>query len=330
MFASGFLLLLVTALAVHAAGTRFTVRRVAAFGVVLAAGAWLAGGRYLALSDKIAIAFAIVALFGGAMLRRHGAAAIAGASALLGIAAFGRFNPIQSAWPIFNREPTALTRELDARQKANPLGVLVSDQFGATLNGWGYRSAAHVQLAPQPDVWRRLLPDMDENARNAIFNRYTHIVVRDLLAPQLVTFQVVAVPRRLFGEIAPVWFFVRTLADGIAFGQRGGHVDQARIDGRRMRITGWAPWHKADGGESLTLHTDVPLVVVSARRAARPDVAQVLGDESLLNSGFDVEVEFTGGNPVPEGFAFCVVATGPSGAGVLVGPDSSDCDARRR
>ena len=330
MFASGFLLLLVTALAVQTAGLRFTVVRVAAFGVVVAGGAWLAGGRYLTLADQVAIALAIVALFGGATLRRHGAAAIAGASALLGIAAFGRFNPIQSAWPIFNREPTTLTRELDARQKANPLGVLVSDQFGATLNGWGYRSAAHVQLAPQPDVWRRLLPDMDENARNVIFNRYTHIVVRDIVDPEIGPFRVVAVPRRLFGENVPVWFFVRKLADGIAFGRRGGHIDYARIDGRRTRITGWAPWHAGAGGESLMLHADAPLIVVSARRVARPDVAKVYGDESLRDSGFDVEVEFTGGNPVPEAFAFCVVATGPSGAGVLVGPDSSDCDGRRR
>ncbi len=330
MFASGFLLLLVTALAVHAAGLRFTVARVAAFCVAVAAGAWLAGGRYLALADQVAIALAIVALFGGAMLRRHGAAAIAGASALLGIAVFGRFNPIQSAWPIFNREPTALTRELDARQKANPLGVLVSDQFGATLNGWGYRSATHVQLAPQPDLWRRLLPEMDENARNVIFNRFAHIVVREIVNPEIITFQVVAVPRRLFGETAPVWFFVRKLAGGIAFGERGGHVDEVRIDGRRMRITGWAPWHAGEGGESLTLHVDAPLIVVSARRVARPDVAKAFGDDSLRDSGFDVEAEFAGGNPVPEAFAFCVVATGPSGAGVLVGPDPSDCDARRR
>jgi hypothetical protein len=296
----------------------------------LTSGAWLASGRAPALSDMAAIALAIGALGGGETLRRRGAPAIAGASALLGLAAFGPFNPIQSAWPIFNREPTALTRELDALQKANPLGILVSDQFGATLNGWGYRSAAHVQLAPQPDVWRRLLPDMDETTRNAIFNRFAHIVVRDVLRPELVAFQVVAVPRRVFGEDGAVWFSVDKLAGGIASTQPGGHVDTVAIEGTRMRITGWAPWHAVGRGETLTLHTDVPLAVVSARRVSRPDVVRVLGDERLRDSGFDVVVETLRGRPLPEALAFCVVATEPGAGSALIGPDRSDCGTRKR
>jgi hypothetical protein len=330
MFASGFLLLLVTGLAVHVAGVRFTAARVLIFVVVLTSGAWRATGRGIAMPDMAAIVLAVAALVGGETLCRRGGAAIAGASALLGLATFGPFNPIQSAWPIFNRQPTALTRELDARQKANPLGILVSDQFGATLNGWGYRSAAHVQLAPQPDVWRRLLPDMDETTRNAIFNRFAHIVVRDIVRPELLAFQVVAVPRRAFGENGPVWFFVDKLAGGIAFTQPGGHVDTVATEGTRMRITGWAPWHAAGRGETLTLHADIPLVVVSARRTSRPDVVRVLGDESMRDSGFDVVVETVRGRPLPQPMAFCVVATEPGAGSALIGPDGSDCTTRKR
>jgi hypothetical protein len=188
VFASGFLLLLVAAVLVQGAGVRFSAAR---------------DGADAAWMDVAAIALVVVALIGGAAVRRNGAAALAGGSALLGLVAFGPFNPIQSARPIFEREATALTRELDARQKANPQGVLVSDQFGATLNGWGYRSAAHVLFVPELDVWRRLFPDLSAAERDRIFNRYAHIVLRDVRAPELVNHQVIAVPRRVFENRVP-------------------------------------------------------------------------------------------------------------------------------
>jgi len=336
MFASGFLLLLIAAVLVNAGRTRTSWKRLFAFVVVAAAGWAAAKGPHRAiltpaLAELAVLPVAIAMLVTARAFPRTGPTAVAGGAAALAALTFGPFNPIQSAWPIFNREPTPLTRKLDELQRDNPQGVLVSDQFGATLNGWGYRSAAHVLLAPELAFWRRKLPDMDAAKRDAIFNRFAHIVVREIREPELVAGLVIAIPRSLFGDRSMAWFSTEPLAKGVPWERRGGHLDIVQSAGRRILLSGWAPWPHTAADPTLTLYTAIPMIADSVQRVARPDVATALGDPSLRDSGFTIELELPEGVMAPVDLHPCLVARdAASGTGVLIEPGGEACAAYRR
>jgi len=340
LFVSGFLLLLAAATVVQIGALRFSKLRVAAFCLAVLAGWSLTKGftRGLTAIPWVDIAVLPVALavwFFGSHFRGYGAAAIAGGSALLGLIAFAPFNPIQSAWPIFNRESTDVSRALDDMQKRNPQGALVIDQFGgtllswgfgATLNGWGYRSVAHSLLTPQLALWRALFPEMPDVARNKVFNRMGEVVVRDVQVPTLLAVNIMAVPRRAFHETTRPWFAIEPLKEFDGAPARGGSLDERRVDGRRLSLNGWAPWHGLHPGQTLSLYASAPLAVVSAWRYARGDVALVLRDESLHFTGFMVEAESVGDAPLPSDLTICVVAGGPGDAArTLIEPADPAC-----
>ena len=106
-------------------------------------------------------------------------------SALAGAVAFGVFNPLQSAKPIFKRPWSARFAQFDAQVAADPDGVLRDGRgfFGAQLNGWGYRSVGHFLLTPHFDHFRAMYPDMDDQHFNFIFNRYAMYLIDDVPAP---------------------------------------------------------------------------------------------------------------------------------------------------
>ncbi len=83
------------------------------------------------------------------------------------------------------------------------------------------------------------------------------------------------------------------------------------MSGRRLTLSGWAPWHGLVPGQTLVLYASAPLSFVSAQRAERPDVVAVLHDERLRFSGFLVEVEAPEGSAPPEQLAVCLVARDP-------------------
>jgi hypothetical protein len=322
MFATGFLLLLIAALAVEAGALRFTVARLAAFCAAVIAGwaatKWTASPfPGIEIADAAVFPVAIGVLVAGRRFPKRGPAIVAGASALLGLLAFGAFNPIQSAHPIFHRESTPVTRALEAIQQRTPGGVLVVDQFGtvlnawgqgATLNGLGFRSAAHVLLAPELALWQRLLPEMDPAERDRIFNRSAQIVVRDLDAPRLLAINIAAVPPRAFGAPPERWFSVRPPDEIREWPAPGGHIAARTVSGRRVALSGWAPWRGLAPGQSLVLYSSLPLSIVSARRFERPDVVAVLRDERLRFSGFLVELDVPEGAGNPDRLAVCLVA----------------------
>ncbi len=344
MFATGFLLLVVAALAVEAGAPRFTLRRLAAFCALVIAG-WAATKWTLrpfpgiGIADAAVIPVAVGVLVAGQRFPQHGPAIVAGAAAVLGLLAFGGFNPIQSARPIFHREATPVTRALAAMQERTPGGVLVSDQFGtvlnawgqgATLNGLGFRSAAHVLLAPELALWERLLPETSAAERNRIFNRSAQIVVRDLAAPKLLAVNIAAVPPRAFGAMPDRWFSIRPAGEARQWPAAGGYIAGRTVSGRRLSLSGWAPWRGLVPGQTLVLYASAPLSFVFAQRAERPDVVAALHDEGLRFSGFLVEVEVPEGATPPDDLAVCLVARDPlAGTEALVapGPGQPPCAA---
>ena len=180
LFASGLVLLLLLAQLARVYGLHFGWRRYLVFAILVLFGWGMAkakGNLSLAQTfpDLVILPLAAWALLPSRWIDRHGRILVAGSAALWGAIAFGPFNPLQSAWPIFNRETTPLVRVED-RARHNPDHLLVADGSGATLNGWGFRSAAHVLPVPPMAHWRALLPEMDPAELNWIFNRFEHIL----------------------------------------------------------------------------------------------------------------------------------------------------------
>jgi hypothetical protein len=130
---------------------------------------------------------------------------------MIGSLAFADFNPIQSAWPIFNRRETPISRVLDQLAGASPDRVIAiamlsaqETTLGATLNGWGYRSIAHVLVTPRLDIWRQKFPGLSDNELNDLFNRYAHIILRPAEKPKLFGDDAITVPISAFAPFYKV------------------------------------------------------------------------------------------------------------------------------
>jgi hypothetical protein len=129
-------------------------------------------------------------------------------SCLIGALAFANFNPIQSAWPIFNRRETPISRMLDQLAGASPDRVIAiaiattqKNSLGAILNGWGYRSIAHVLATPRLDIWRQKFPAVSDVELNDVFNRYAHIILTTAEKPRLLGDDAVTVPITAFAPV---------------------------------------------------------------------------------------------------------------------------------
>lgn len=118
-------------------------------------------------------------------------------SLIAGVILFGRFNPIQSAHPIFS---IPQTESLAAMQRSaeSTGGVLIQGLPGATGNGMGFKSASHVLAQPKTEFWRQVYPEMPLSELNQLFNRYAHILVTDEKIPRLVSPDAVSVPSEAF------------------------------------------------------------------------------------------------------------------------------------
>lgn len=216
LFASGLLALVIVLLLAQPARLRLTPRRFAIFAgltlSLLMVKLWLGGpAPWKEWKELLPLAgLGLVAL----ALRRWprlagetgaGGWAVLAAALLANVVAFGGFNPIQSAKPIFARHDTPMLRALAETQAAHPQGWLVVEgHAGATLNGLGFRSISHVLAAPKLAFFRPIFPAMPDDAFTAIFNRYAHIQptpeVSEPLSPQL---DVVRVPLAAFAGAAP-------------------------------------------------------------------------------------------------------------------------------
>lgn len=220
VFAQGVLLLTMALVLLQAAGARadwrrFAVAALAVIGVWLTmkggAGQW---GRLLTHNwlDALVLPLLAAALLLLPRIGRAGDGAAAAFALILcamavNMVGFGRFNPIQSAVPIFERPKTPALAGLDADAAAHYRGWLTTPGHlpGAVLPGLGYKTPAHVLIAPQPEFFRPYFPEMAPADFNQVFNRYAHI---QMIAEDVTPFSpypdVIRVPARRFAVPPPV------------------------------------------------------------------------------------------------------------------------------
>lgn len=194
-YAFGLLLMLFVALLCERAGLELTARRVGLYFIAVLFG-WLALKGWSAvsarstsllqsrLSDLIVIPMLLVAVAATRLRRGSEATTVLAASALSGAFVLFAFNPIQSSKVIF-AGPNEQTRTLlEAERPEGASGPVAMNMFGATINGLGFPSVAHVTPVPALQFWRQRYPGMPQEAFMATFNRYSHIRLRtDISAP---------------------------------------------------------------------------------------------------------------------------------------------------
>jgi hypothetical protein len=218
--------------------------------------------------------------------------------AMINVYAFGRFNPLQPAGPIFDVPETDPLHDLRAKAAGSPGGVLVAQSEGATLNGLGFRSVAHVLLRPQLALFRSYFPAMDAGRFNQIFNRYAHIQLRDIGRPESPQADVIQVPVEVFTPVRNARKVQAGSAQaGVCAMGSDGAVDRVSSDGAMLVIDGWAPWK----GEAETQGVRVMsgrAVSASLSTVTRPDIAERFQDYGLVKSGFELRVSSGDGKAI--------------------------------
>ncbi|MBR7780768.1 DUF7657 domain-containing protein [Undibacterium luofuense] len=195
-FASGVLMTFIAVLILKHAQLRISLARTGIF-TALTIGCWLLfkyGAGYIVWEDLIFLGILLICLLlvhkKTDKLKHH----LALISCLLAFIVFGRFNPLQSAWPIFHLPQTQVLSSLRQMQNDNQ-GVLAASGFiGATLNGAGFRSVTHVTPVPHLAYWAAQFPAMQQGQRLQVFNRYSHLQLDDITQPYSPRLDVVVIP----------------------------------------------------------------------------------------------------------------------------------------
>jgi len=309
--ALGALLLLLSLTALSRAPLRLGAARFAVAALLVAAGwavsKWAVappeikvGRMALLVVPFLALAAVAVRLPAQTSLRLAPSGALIAAALLANIAGFAGYNPLQSAWPIFHRPPTMRDAVLDAQQRENRQGWLVTGGYaGATLNGRGFRSIAHVLIAPQLSFFRPFFPALPEPQFREIFNRYAHIIVQPTQTPFVPAADVIVVPPDPFGggmQLSPPRVELIDIPEPTASG--GGNIDGIQRVGDILIVTGWM---LADGrdGDRRVLALAEGAVAATAIADFRPDVAEALKDARLDRSGFVLRLEMAPGAATP-------------------------------
>ena len=303
-YAGGVLLLCFVLGLVNAMGLRFSLLRLAIFCAAILLGWWF--WKYAPPKNYFQD-FWILIFVGLAftVARYRPATAHAGfalASLLAGVLVFGRFNPLQSAWPIFNHPPNQTTKAFD-QLAANNGGILaVTGLPGAIGNGLGYRSLSHVTAVPKMAFWRKQFPNMPIAEFDLIFNRYSHIAPMVESAPRLIQADAISVPVSLFQKNA----FVRYVAVVTQPIDTDGHIDRATLESDYLVISGWGPWSGPLNSHELEIVMTPSAIGMPIRTSVlRPDLPSgTQGRVSALN-GFSLQIPLTAPATMP---ALCVVA----------------------
>lgn len=203
VFAAGVLLVMFALTVVRVVGLTWSTSRALVFiGVVIASWLLFKASKYgyhpRYWNDLYIVPAVVLCILVQKVRRLHPLTSIAGLAAAGGAVAFLPFNPVQSAWPIFNLPDTVVLQRLSQQAQANG-GILAAEGFpGATLNGLGYRSASHVSPVPALALWRKCFANLPASAVDGIFNRYSHITLIESDTPTLLGPDNVGVPRHLF------------------------------------------------------------------------------------------------------------------------------------
>lgn len=323
-FLSGLLWTVLALLILSSTQVTFTTKRFLIFGAIVC-GAWYFGkiGRdiawYNSLDDLSILIFVGVLYF---MMRYRSyhlkASYLAVGAFLANLSAFGGFNPVQSAEPIFNRPATEVSKILDKmlqEQGGKSLAVPRSMGFpGAVLTGWGYPSVAHAMFAPNLDYWRAVFPEMDDEQIRKTFSRSGHIIIdTEVKVPTIRHSTVVAVPMARFVPIVPE---LRTLSQSLgpnrplfsSDSNPKGYLEGVSVANNEVTLVGWAHWKGLHDGQRLVvLSNGAQYHSGRIRTIRRPDVAQYRGGLDYLDSGFEAKLRY--GNDVDlSALRYCLVA----------------------
>jgi hypothetical protein len=277
------------------------------------------GGASALDASILALAVSVLALV---MFRDRLAAvaapALVASAALANAVAFGGFNPIQSAKPIFDPPTIPLRASLDRLAERHPRGwLVVHGSDGAWPNAWGYASVSHVLYAPALDWFRPRFPELPEVEFENLFNRtlYTFLSARTI--PFLLGDAALSVPLDAFD--APR-ISVALGGERPQGARRGGSIDDVSVyeeaGGVHAIVRGWAPMDGSDPRTKLRVFTSLPVERATAYPSIRGDVAQAVRDPRLALSGFELRLELAPGTPAPDAPALartplCVLAEIP-------------------
>lgn len=218
--------------------------------------------------------------------------------AFMNVYAFARFNPLQPAWPIFDPPETDVLLGLREKAAASPGGVLADTQsFGATLNGVGIRSVAHVQLTPNLALFRSYFHAMNPERFNQVFNRYGHIQLAQIPVPDSPQNDVIQVPFEAFAPIRNLRKLVPG-PPGVCTQPSGGAVDKVTSEGPVLTIAGWAPWKTESAEQGIRVLTARTLQPGTLTTVKRPDIAEQLQDYGFVRSGFRLQISTADGKPI--------------------------------
>jgi len=212
--------------------------------------------------------------------------------ALINVYAFGRFNPLQPAGPIFQTPETDVVQQLRRAQEASPDHLLVDSRFlGATPNGMGFRSVSHALSLPNLTIFRQYFPTMDADRFNTVFNRFSYVQVTDEPLPNSPFPNMVNVPKEAFEPVRNVrQVTLETSTQKDCSIQKGGGVDRADVRGDQLVIEGWAPWRGEDQTQELHIVAARGIRLGSMVTIKRPDVAETMKDYGYARSGFRVSL----------------------------------------
>jgi len=300
-FACGLLILVLGMTVLLALPIRLTWPRFSIFALAVLASFWAAQalpGTTLRGWEDFGILLPLGAVL--ALRSRIGSAgrgAVVACAAVANLAAFGTYNPIQSAEPIFHPPATPVTAALDRLVERHPKGWLVLDGgYGAWLNGMGYKSVAHVLYAPELEFFRAVFPDIPAEEFEFLFNRTAYILVWPGNTARLSGCCEVTVPMAPFEPPSIPVEVAESLEsdyeDGGREEFRGIGLDPA---GAHLTILGWGMFDASGPEARLRVRTGLPVREVRAYPSLRHDVVARTGDPGLAMSGFtlvlDLDVE---------------------------------------
>jgi hypothetical protein len=321
---SGLLLFLLAYLLARGLGLRVSWPRVSAYvGIVL--GGWYHykkraagidfGDAYLDWLVLVPV-LAALATHSAKRLSSNGLrVALLGVSLVMGGAAYGGYNPLQSARPIFAPQGISVTPYLDEiQQRQGGDRLIVPNYLGAVLNGLGYPSVNHVLFAHSLEDWQARYPEIQPDRIRQIFGRLAIVSLTYEDEPYSPSTYEVHVPITSFlpPMLEDLPRVVNTPPRHILTGIEG-QLEQRRRVGSNIRIRGWYRWpRKTRAQHTLHVVTDSPIESVRLDLAMRPDLAAYYSDWGVLWSGFEISFELAA--PAPAGpLSVCLVVVGPDG-----------------
>jgi hypothetical protein len=296
-FAAGLLILLLCLGVLRHAALQITWPRATGAAAAALASSWISiqalgqGSTWDAATAALVVSLVALA----ALRERLGAlrpAALIACAAAANAVAFGGFNPLQSAKPIFHPPEIPVLASLDRLVARHERGWLVlHGSDGAWPNAFGYRSAAHVLFAPKLDWFRPLFPRLPEEDFQRFFNRTMYPIVSGRLSPFLLGDATLEVPIDVFD---PPRIDVELGGEGPYDLPRAGQVDNrwAYVEEGAIHffVGGWAPMDGSDPASSLRVWTRLPVAKATAYPSLRGQVARAKGDPRLALSGFEIRM----------------------------------------